>query len=439
MPDDSNGVHSLPPGTIVNSGDTILPSQHNPMANDLSNGLSARFSKDGRAPATGNWSLNTFRITNLGTPTANADAATKAYVDSANPNNVYTLVAVNTAVGVADKGKWYRTVTGGIVFTPAAAATLGANHFFNVKNDSTGIVIIDPTGSETINGALTVTLNPGSEAFVICDGVAFWASIVSQQASGPDYVQGLTLSNNAADANNDIDIAVGSAKAGSRVVSLASVFTKRLDANWAAGSGNGGLDTGSKATGATYRVWPLRNTTTGVFDAIFSVSTTAAGVTVPSGYEVVAPRDFDVGMIKTDGSGNIRPFSQAGNEFLLTTSQADVDDAALGSTAKTYQLTSLPTGRKIMAKIRPSMFDDAVAAVLITSLDETDQTPSATGGPYSMINAVATGRGGNEMPPVRTDTSAQIRARAAGSSMPLTQFKIYSYGWIDYQVPRIGL
>lgn len=81
MPDDSNGVHSLPPGTIVNSGDPILPSQHNPMANDLSSGLSARFSKDGRAPATGNWNLNTFRITNLGTPTASADAATKAYVD----------------------------------------------------------------------------------------------------------------------------------------------------------------------------------------------------------------------------------------------------------------------------------------------------------------------------------------------------------------------
>lgn len=83
MPDDSNGIYNVPLGTLVNSGDTVLPSQHNPWANDSASAISNRFSKDGRAPATGNWNLNTFRITNLGTPTASADAATKAYADSA--------------------------------------------------------------------------------------------------------------------------------------------------------------------------------------------------------------------------------------------------------------------------------------------------------------------------------------------------------------------
>lgn len=81
MPDDSNGIYNVPVGTLVNTGDTVLPSQHNPWANDSATAISNRFSKDGRAPATGNWNLNTFRITNLGAPTANADAATKAYVD----------------------------------------------------------------------------------------------------------------------------------------------------------------------------------------------------------------------------------------------------------------------------------------------------------------------------------------------------------------------
>lgn len=81
MPDDSNGVYSLPTGTIVSTGDNILPSQHNPWANDNANAMSNRFSKDGRAPATGNWNLNNFRITGLGTPVATTDATTKAYVD----------------------------------------------------------------------------------------------------------------------------------------------------------------------------------------------------------------------------------------------------------------------------------------------------------------------------------------------------------------------
>lgn len=81
-PDDSNGIYNVPNGTLVNSGDTVLPSQHNPWANDSATAISNRFSKDGRAPATGNWNLNTFRITNIGAPVANGDATTKQYVDS---------------------------------------------------------------------------------------------------------------------------------------------------------------------------------------------------------------------------------------------------------------------------------------------------------------------------------------------------------------------
>lgn len=81
-PDDSNGNYSLPAGTIVTTGDTILPSQHNPWANDSASALSARFSKDGRAPATGNWNMNGFRITGLAAPVAGGDAVNKTYGDS---------------------------------------------------------------------------------------------------------------------------------------------------------------------------------------------------------------------------------------------------------------------------------------------------------------------------------------------------------------------
>lgn len=87
MPDDSNGIYSVPAGTIVTTGDPILPSQHNPWANDSASAISNRFSKDGRAPATGNWNLNNFKITNLGAPTNNGDAVNKSYADSVVPPN----------------------------------------------------------------------------------------------------------------------------------------------------------------------------------------------------------------------------------------------------------------------------------------------------------------------------------------------------------------
>lgn len=436
-PDDSNGIYNVPNGTLVNSGDTVLPSQHNPWANDSATAISNRYSKDGRAPLTGNMNVNGFLIRNLGTPTANADAATKQYADNANPNNIYTLVAVNTAVGVADKGRWYRTSTAGIVFTPASAATLGANHFFRVKNDSPGIVIIDPTGSETINGALTVALNPGSEAYVICDGANFWASIVSQQASGPDYVQGLTLSNNAVDAANDIDVAVGSAKSGSRVVSLASVFTKRLDANWAAGTGNGGLDTGSKANSTTYRVWPLRNLSTGAFDAIFSTSTTPGGVTVPSGYEVIAPRDFDVGMILTDGSGNILPFIQTENDFYWNVVQSSLpnDLSTTTNRAKALLTCRLPTGRRVKAHLQPTLWTaNADASVVLTIADGANISVEKVITFYASVGVKTGGQ------PISTfsNTSSQVYAALALSTSPsVTASTLKTLGWCDYQIPRV--
>lgn len=48
---------------------------------DMANGLSNCITRDGQSTVIADISLSNKRITNLGTPTANADAATKSYVD----------------------------------------------------------------------------------------------------------------------------------------------------------------------------------------------------------------------------------------------------------------------------------------------------------------------------------------------------------------------
>ena len=54
MPFDSNGNFSLPGGSIVTTGTTILASQHNtPLSDIAANGLSQVLPKDGRAAMTG--------------------------------------------------------------------------------------------------------------------------------------------------------------------------------------------------------------------------------------------------------------------------------------------------------------------------------------------------------------------------------------------------
>jgi hypothetical protein len=96
------------------------------------------------------------------------------------------------------------------------------------------------------------------------------------------HLYGLSLSNNVADATNDIDIAGGVAvnRANTHLMTLATSLTKQLDATWAVGTAAGGRDTGSIANG-TWHVHAIQRSDTGVVDAILSLSPdTSAVVTI---------------------------------------------------------------------------------------------------------------------------------------------------------------
>ena len=126
------------------------------------------------------------------------------------------------------------------------------------------------------------------------------------------FIDGLILSNNVSDADHDIDIAVGVARDSTNVknLSLTSAITKRIDAAFAAGTGNGGLDTGSVANSTWYHVWLILKDVDGTIDALFSTSATAP--TMPTGYTYRRR----LGSVLTNGSANIYGFTQFGNKFL---------------------------------------------------------------------------------------------------------------------------
>lgn len=65
MPFDGNGNFSLPPGYLAISGQTVLPSQHNPPLEDIAAGLSQTFLRSGVTPMLGNINANGFSIDNL--------------------------------------------------------------------------------------------------------------------------------------------------------------------------------------------------------------------------------------------------------------------------------------------------------------------------------------------------------------------------------------
>lgn len=235
---------------------------------------------------------------------------------------------------------------------------------------------------------------------------------------------GLGISNNVTDANNDIDIAVGRAGAGTGDYNLilTSARTKQLDAVWAVGTNQGGLDTGSKANSTWYHVWLIARVDTHVVDVLFSTSATAP--TMPSNYT----KKRRIGAIKTDSSGNIIGFVQYGDEFMWKSPPAlDVDVTNLSTTRTNYALASVPTGVVVKAMMNLLISGAAIRSVYISNPDLTDLAPSSTVTPLAQIASVTTNTEGNNAR-AWTDTSAQISARSTGAS---TTFKVAVLGWED--------
>lgn len=74
MPRDQNGNTVPLPGTIVANGDTILPSQHNPMVSDLYAMMGQSLSRDGQGGMRAPLAMNGFRVEGVGTAISDSDA-----------------------------------------------------------------------------------------------------------------------------------------------------------------------------------------------------------------------------------------------------------------------------------------------------------------------------------------------------------------------------
>lgn len=242
------------------------------------------------------------------------------------------------------------------------------------------------------------------------------------------FLYGLTLSNNGSDGTNDIDIATGKATDATNAVDmvLASALTKRTDAAWAVGTGNGGLDTGAVGNN-TYHVWLIKRSDTGVVDALFSLS--ASAPTMPASYDYKRR----IGSIVRTG-GAIKAFIQDGDKFMWSVPAPDVAAVNPGTAAVTRTLT-VPTGVRVEALLSAGAFAAAAAdvpqAIYLSDLSITDSTATATGAwSVEMYYNVASAGLFGGFYPVFTNTSAQIRSRLQASASGTT-FYITTHGWTD--------
>lgn len=229
-----------------------------------------------------------------------------------------------------------------------------------------GMVIRFRAGN-ACSGASTVNVNnAGSKSLVKSSGSALTTGDIPANTevefvyNGTNFVQSLgnvpattttqgiaflsnpiTISNNATDANNDIDFSAGNAPLddGSGQVLLSSTLVKRLDASWVAGTNQGGLFSGTKANSTKYYEFAITNGT--INDAGFDISLT--GANTPAGY-----KGSYRGMVKTDASGNILPFKQTKNKTLLTSPITEYS-GTVGATYANLTSSNVPLKSEIEA------------------------------------------------------------------------------------------
>lgn len=217
---------------------------------------------------------------------------------------------ISTDQTVAQTG----TMSAARTFNLPSAASFPAGEELIIIDQSgtvtpTNTITISRNGSDTIDGATSEVIN-SAYGFVrlISDGTSKWKKVNTISTPATETVAGIallpkqiTIANNATDANNDIDFGAGNFQfsdgSGQGVI---SALTKRLDASWAAGTNQGGLDTGTKGNSTWYYIFGIYNPTTLASDILFSASPTSP--TLPSGF---TKKSKVLGAMKTNSSGNI--------------------------------------------------------------------------------------------------------------------------------------
>jgi hypothetical protein len=124
---------------------------------------------------TGLW--RTFRY---GASTAQAQASALAgqglVATGSTLSQHYPVTEFNTnfALGASDRAETFAWVgANGTLSLPAAALT-GTGWFVNVRNAGTGLLTVDPNGTEVINGAATLGMQPGDSAVLISTGTKWY-------------------------------------------------------------------------------------------------------------------------------------------------------------------------------------------------------------------------------------------------------------------------
>jgi len=270
----------------------------------------------------------------------------------------------------------------------------------------------DTIGERTSGAGVTI------DGLLIKDGaIPAYAGLVSR-----GHIDGLTCSN-AADADHDITIAAGQAidSTAAHAPSLGSAITKQIDAAWAAGTGAGGIDTGTVAADTFYYIWLIRKDSDGSIDALFSLSATAP--TMPAGYTYKRR----IMTVCTDAAANIYPFTQSGDIVSFTNpifNRLDGDGiAAVGNTDRNAYTITAPPNMTAIISLCSHLTTGSILYLWHGNSARTNTAASNTYNDYYAYSGSITAEIKQLL-----DASSQIYIRLSSTNATLG---LVTRGWID--------
>jgi hypothetical protein len=198
MSRNGSGTYNLPAGNPVITGTTISTTWANTTLTDIGTALTGSVASDGQTPMTGSLNLNTNKIVNLGTPTADQDAATKVYVDTAGG---LALLKASNLSDVANATTSRTNLGLGSIATQAASAvaitggTITGITDLTVADGGTGVSTIAANAVVLGNGTSAIqTVAPSTNGNVLTSNGTTWTSAAIPSSGVTSAVAGNGIS-----------------------------------------------------------------------------------------------------------------------------------------------------------------------------------------------------------------------------------------------------
>lgn len=233
------------------------------------------------------------------------------------------------------------------------------------------------------------------------------------------YIGGIKTENDSGDTAHDIKFNVGSCRdiADTQDIVLGSAIIKRVDANWAAGTGNGGFPSGITLTANTWYYFFVIAKPDGTVDAGFDSSLSATNLLADAtGYT----KYRRVGSMKTDVSANWLQYYQQKERFILKTS---ISSSTAQNAYPTLTTVDTPVGIITTAILNFIITGNAIVTHGATSPTINDNLQSVIGTSSSdQKHMIAY---------IETNTSSQINEGRTSFSGGTYTYDIRTLGWVD--------